>query len=127
MELCINEVEQTVASASELADRLSATATMVHREIWLTASTGASLCALMNGDRGWLMFLREYGDAGFSSRNPNYDGPPDATIEYVLSNGEVNSHPAEWAITLFEIARALKHFVEHETQPPFIHWHDDSK
>jgi hypothetical protein len=127
MELCINGVTQQISSASEVVARLSATANAVHREIWLTAPNGAALCALMNRDRGWLMFLREYGDAGFSSRNPSYDGSPGETIEYVLSNGEIDRHPAEWALTLFEVVRALKHFVDDETMPPFIHWHDDSK
>lgn len=126
MELSINGLTQTVTTAAEMADRLSATASMVHREIWLNGPDGAALCALINRDRGWLMFLREYADPGFSSRNPNYAGPPDATIEFVLSNREINHHPAEWALSLFEVARALKYFVEHETQPPFIHWHDDS-
>jgi hypothetical protein len=126
MELIINDATQTIASPSEVSARLRATSNAVHREIWLTASNGAALCALMNGDRGWLMFLRENGDAGLSSRNPNYRGSPDATIEYLLSNGEVNTHPAEWALTYFEIVRALEHFVEHETLPSFIRWHDDS-
>jgi hypothetical protein len=39
---------------------------------------GPILCALINGELGWLMYLREEGDSGFSSRNPNYDGPADA-------------------------------------------------
>ena len=126
MELSINGTTQTIASAAELSARLSATANAAHRDIWLYAPNGAALCALMNGNRGWLMFLRESGDPGFSSRNPNYVGSRDETIEYVLSNGEANTHPAEWALTEFEIARALRHFVEHKTLPPFIHWHDDS-
>ena len=49
---------------------------------------GPILCALINGDLGWLMYLRQEGDSGFSSRNPDYDGPADAQIEYRLDNGQ---------------------------------------
>jgi hypothetical protein len=57
-------------------------------ETWVQSPDGQALCALINGDRGWLMYLREEGDSGFSSRNPDYDGPAEAQIEYRLSNGQ---------------------------------------
>jgi len=46
------------------------------REVWLESPSGSALCALINGDVGWLMYLRERDDAGFSSPNPNYVGSP---------------------------------------------------
>ena len=33
------------------------------------------------------MYVRDSGDPYFSSRDPAYDGPPDATIDYVPNNG----------------------------------------
>ena len=72
-------------------------------EIWVEAGDGQSMCALINGDLGWLMYLREPGDAGFSSRNPDYKGNPDATREYYLSNGQMDEHPAAWAIPIDQI------------------------
>ena len=53
-------------------------------EAWITTSDGQAMCALTNEGLGWLMYLRGEGDAGFSSRNPDYyAGPtPDAEIEY---------------------------------------------
>jgi hypothetical protein len=71
------------------------------------------------------MYLREEGDSGFSSRNPSYDGPPNATIEYRLSNGQQDFYPASWALPLDEVERALNYFDEEHKQPPFITWHED--
>ena len=90
------------------------------------APDGKSTFALINGDLGWLMYLREPGDPGFSSRNPKYAGAADATIEYVLGNGQVDEYPASWALPAVEIRRALTYFREHHKPPPFISWHNDS-
>jgi hypothetical protein len=67
-------------------------------EVWLEAPDGQSLCALINGDVGWLMYVREPRDAGFRSRNPSYQGDLQAQIEYRLSNGQLDSYPSAWAL-----------------------------
>jgi hypothetical protein len=94
-------------------------------EVWVESPDGQSLCALINGDRGWLMYLRYSGDSGFSSRNPNYDGPPDAKIEYILSNGQLDEYPASWAVPVTEVLRALEYFEREYQRPSFIVWHED--
>jgi len=38
-------------------------------EVWVMHGRFPALCALLNGERGWLTCLRAEGDAGFSSRN----------------------------------------------------------
>ncbi|MBO9872832.1 MULTISPECIES: hypothetical protein [Xanthomonas] len=96
------------------------------REIWESAPNGASLCALINGDIGWLMFLPSPEDPGFTSRNPSYSGLLDAMIEYKLSNGQVDSYPASWALPLATIERALACFRDTGKPPTFICWHNDS-
>jgi len=96
------------------------------REVWVEAPSGASLCALINDDVGWLMFLRTPGDAGFSSRNPSYIGAPDAQIRYVLSNGQVDSYPAAWALPIATVEQALFFFRRHGYPPSFISWHNDA-
>ncbi len=53
-----------------------------------------SPCALVNGPHGWLTFFRHDGDAGFSSRAPDYTGPDDLTYDYVLGNGQLDCYPA---------------------------------
>src|SRR5262249_1682272 len=98
-----------------------------YREICEVAPDGQSLMALLNADLGWLMELRWPGDAGFSSRNPTYGGDPDAKVEYVLGNGQRDEYPASWALPSSEVFRALAHFREHRSAPPFITWHNDSE
>lgn len=97
-----------------------------HKEIWVNAPDGQAMCALTSGELGWLMYLRHPEDAGFSSRNPSYDGPLEAEIEYVLSNGQVDRYPASWALPIQEVETALAYFNEHHRPPPFVHWHSES-
>jgi hypothetical protein len=98
-----------------------------YEEIWADTPDGQSMCALINGDRGWLMYLRENGDAGFSSRNPNYAGPENSVIEYVLSNGQRDEYPASWALPKADVLRALEFFRREGRPPPFVLWHNDSR
>lgn len=93
-------------------------------EVWVQLPDGQALCALINGDRGWLMYLREEGDAGFSSCNPEYDGPPGAEIEYYLSNGQRDVYPASWALPIAEVRRALEYFERERRRPPCVVWHE---
>ena len=95
-------------------------------EVWIETENGQLKCALINGNMGWLMYLRERGDAGFSSRNPNYDGPADATLDYYLSNGQRDEYPLAWALPLEEIRCAIAYFEREQKPPPFITWHNDS-
>src|SRR5262245_27105727 len=97
-----------------------------YQEIWAKTPDGQAMCALVNGDRGWLMYLRRTGDAGFSSRSPNFTGPRDAVIEYVLSNGQRDQYPASWAIPKVDIDRALAFFRREWKPAPFVLWHNDS-
>lgn len=72
------------------------------------------------------MYLRHDGDAGFSSRNPNYSGPPEEMIEYRLNNGQRDFYPRAWAYPTETIERALDYFRRHGAPPHFITWHNDS-
>jgi Immunity protein Imm1 len=96
------------------------------REIWIEAPNGRILSALINGDIGWLMYLRGDGDAGFSSRNPDYAGPPEAMVEYRLDNGQVDPYPRAWAYPVDVVERALEQFRQTGEPPTFIAWHNDS-
>ena len=97
----------------------------MNREVWLEAPDGQSLCALINGDVGWLMYLRDPGDAGFSSRNPDYDGDPNQEVEYLLNNGQRDWYPASWALPVEEVRKALDSFAREYQRPPFIVWRRD--
>jgi hypothetical protein len=98
-----------------------------YQEIWAETPDGQSMCALINSERGWLMYLRAYGDAGFSSRNPNYAGPENAVIDYFLSNGQRDEYPASWALSKADVLRALDFFRREGRPPPFVLWHNDSR
>lgn len=95
-------------------------------EVWHTAPNGSHLCALTDGEFGWLMYLRESGDAGFSSRNPDYNGPPNRKLAFRLGNGQVDEYLAAWCYPIEIIDRAVEHFVTTAMPPTFIHWHNDS-
>ena len=97
------------------------------REVWIEAPDGSALCALINSEvGGWLMYLREAGDAGFSSRNPDYAGPPDEKVEFKLGNGQVDYYPRAWVYPVATIERALEHFRATGAPPTFIEWYNDS-
>lgn len=72
------------------------------------------------------MYLRENGDAGFSTRNPSYSGSPDALIDYYLDNGQHDQYPAAWALPVAEVQRAIEHFIIHSEPPSWLTWHNDS-
>jgi hypothetical protein len=88
---------------------------------------GQIMCALINGETGWLMYLRYAGDPGFSSRNPSYAGPPEAMQEYCLNNGQLDEYPLAWALPTSEIFRALDYFKIEKRPAPWIAWHNDSE
>jgi hypothetical protein len=98
----------------------------------------------LNRSIGWLMYLRHYGDAGFSSRNPAFDVSAAAqcnpasvsrcggvlvpVIEYRLSNGQLDQYPASWALPEEEVMCALEYFIKHQgARPPFVVWNDDGQ
>lgn len=96
-----------------------------YKEIWVDGPNGESLCALINGDVGWLIYLRYEGDAGFSSRNPDYAGDASAEIDYVLMNGQQDWYPASWALPLSRLNQALDYFRSTGRMSPFVTWHND--
>jgi hypothetical protein len=95
------------------------------REIWEKKPDGRALCALLNGERGWLMYLQEPGDSGYSSRDPDYDGPAGAMMPFVLANGQRDEYPVGWTLPLSVVERALAHFKKTGKRAPFVRWHAD--
>ena len=81
-----------------------------------------SMTALTNGEFGWLMYLREDGDAGFSSRNPDYRGEAAETMDFYLSNGQLDEYPLAWVLPIKQIERALDYFEKHRRLPESIIW-----
>jgi Immunity protein Imm1 len=120
--LSVDGKDAEVRSLAELHRRL---AEGTASEIWLTRRDGQALSLLVSGDRGWLMFLREAGDAGFSSRGADAVARRRGTLPFRLSNGQVDEHPVRWTVPIEDALRVVEHFFEHGERAPFIRWHAD--
>jgi len=109
LELDINNVLHEVTNVDKLRARLAQLTQTQFSEVWIRHTADwPAVCALINGEAAWLMYMRYEGDAGFSTRNPQYTGPHKAMIEYYLSNGQCDEYPAAWNITTAEALRALE-------------------
>ncbi|MDE7224206.1 MAG: hypothetical protein K2O34_10550 [Acetatifactor sp.] len=100
-----------------------------YKEIWVYSKEDEqAMGALINGSFGWLMYLRQEGDAGFSSRNPGYAGSDDdgETMEFLLSNGQLDRYPLSYILPQEQIMEALDYFAKNNRPPEFIEWHNDS-
>jgi hypothetical protein len=124
--LTINGIQADVTSVEQLRFRLSkARERQPFCDVWLSAPSGwPTLCALINGDAAWMTYFRHDRDAGFSTRNPGYEGPEAATIEYRLSNGQIDEYPAAWNVTTAAAVRALEEFLATAERPAWLHWHE---
>jgi hypothetical protein len=126
----INGQSFAASSLDELRAHLARVGEAQFAELWLWADEGASgaaLSALVNGDRGWLMaLLGDDEETSFSSRDPTYDGPPDAELEFRLSIGQVDTCPVAWTLPTETVLRALEHYFERGERPSWITWHDDA-
>ncbi len=83
---------------------------------------------LVNGAQAGLMYLRNWdGDPGFSSRNPHYMGSVKATMEFLLSNRQMDEYPIAWTLPLEVAFGACEYFLLRQGgQSPAIVWRDDS-
>ena len=81
--LSVNGQEALVSAAADLGPYWQAVRRRQFSEVWLEAGNdGPALAMLVNGERAWLMYLRDReGDLGLSSRNPAYSGPPVALTD----------------------------------------------
>jgi hypothetical protein len=95
-------------------------------EVWVMHGRFPALCALLNGNVGWLTCLRAEGDAGFSSRNPGYSGPPDAEIEFMLSTGQVDRYPVAWTYPREDVLAAVRLFASTRSCSASLSWFNDS-
>jgi hypothetical protein len=110
--LSINARETWIETARELRQGLGDFATGQYKEIWLAMDREPRLCALLNGDRGWLVYMRT-ADEGLRSINPDFAGDPASVIQYRLSNGQIDGYPESWALAESVILSALEYSIDH--------------
>ncbi len=100
-----------------------------YKEIWVyseeTDDDERAMCGLINGDWGWLNYYNEECDAGLSSRNPNYTGTDDETMNFII-NGELDPYPLSCVLPAEQVMKALEYFEKYHKLPTFITWHDDN-
>jgi hypothetical protein len=125
-EAAIAELDRSLASVRGLTFRLASYLGAAFAEICVNHIGGRSLTVLVNGTNAWLMCLRYDGDAGFSSRNPDYAGEVNATTEYLLSNGQMDEYPTSWAYPTPRVLDVVAAFARHEHMPAWVEWHNDS-
>jgi hypothetical protein len=136
-ELSINGDTFVAPSREEVRGYLAQARQPEFLELWLArddddndqgamSNDQGAMSLLANGDHAWLMHLRHHdGDAGFSSRNPTYDGPPDATASFRLSNGQLDTYPLAWTVSRERALQAIEHFLVTGERVPWITWHED--
>ena len=95
-------------------------------ELHLESPGGERLLALINGDRGLLLYARHVGDPGFVSLNPEFSGWPDDLVAFRLNNGQVDSYPGEHVISAVLVREAIEYFKRTRRPPTFVTWLNDS-
>lgn len=124
MKLTLDGEEHLGITLDRLRELLSALADRQWVDAWLTQEDdGPVLCMLKSDDRAFLLWMREPGDPGFSSRGRAHRNAPPQRFR--LSNGQVDAYPAAWTIPFDEARRAMEHFCVDGTRAPFVKWHDD--
>jgi hypothetical protein len=123
--LTINRDEWWVSSASEARLLLQSRRPSPDAEIWLTAPDDQALCILVHGESAWLLYVPEEGDPGLSSTSPDYDGPEDAMVSYLLANGQRDEYPASAAVPLSAALQAAEYFVETLEPAPCVAWSEE--
>ncbi|HEX9057179.1 MAG TPA: Imm1 family immunity protein [Ktedonobacterales bacterium] len=128
MRLEINGQEAEVASPADLRPYWDAVRRHQFSEVWLrVADEGPALAMLVNQPSAWLMYLGQDEDIGFSSRNPEYAGPPDAHLDFVLGNAQRDYYPVAWVLPLQQALAACEYFLRTQGErSPDVVWHDDA-
>jgi Immunity protein Imm1 len=118
-----NGAELHPSSTEEVGRLLDRVDQVREFELWASAPNGPSLCMLRNGDDAWLMYLRQEGDSGFSSRSFVHCA---GTVTFRLCNGQVDEYPRSWCIDIEQCYKALAYFFENAgAKPDWIDWNED--
>jgi hypothetical protein len=121
----INGNEEKVPDTHEAERLLALLKVEDDLEIEISTTDGASLSALINSRRGWLMFSRFSGDVGFSSRNFSDNHSENNMENFVLANGQEDAYPSSWTFARNATFGAILEFVHSGLRPIAVDWHDD--
>ena len=122
--ITLNGVERTLGSGAELAAAVLQHSGTRFLEVWADHGN-ESMCMLANGDRAWLMYLKNQDEECFSTRNPAM--PDDGKqLEFRLSNGQMDVYPCHWTVTRELATQGLIEFLDHGGRTTSLEWHDDN-
>jgi hypothetical protein len=119
--LIVDERDFGAVPIDFLAGQLASLTESPHMELWLARSDGPSLCILKSGGRCLLMYMREEGDEGLTSRSATPFGS-DAKVTFRLSNGQLDTYAQDWTVDYAEARRVAEYFWFHGQPAPFIAW-----
>ncbi len=86
---------------------------------------GMILTGAVYSNGAFLLYQQDDNDAGFTSRNPDYRGPEDAVLPFILDNGQRDEIPTLWVIPFQEAIHAVEYFFQTGEKAPWVCWHDD--
>ena len=120
--ISFNGEDEDISSIEELDAALDRFDAQEKFELWASEDEGPSLCVLRNGVHAFLMYLRSPEDSGFVSSGKT---AANGTVEYLLSNGQLDEYPASWCIPVEQCYKALAYFFVNEGQrPEWLAWHE---
>lgn len=97
-----------------------------YKEIWIELENGQAMCALINNNRGWLMCIMNEEGNSLSSRNPDYIGDEETTLDFMRNNGQCDYYPLSWCLSVDIVYHVLNYFEQEKKLPEFIVWHEDT-
>jgi hypothetical protein len=132
MDLEVNGAHFAVTDLADLRTHLAA----VRDKQWSEVNLGVDedqeeesnffgIIALVNGERSLLVYFRHDGDSGLTSRDSEYVGPPTATLQFQLNNGQVDEYPVAWTTPTEAALRALEYAFLNQAPAPWIVWHEE--
>ena len=123
MEIIIDCSIVKLNSEELLHQILNATDLTELHEILISGHGDTSLTVMTNPYGAFMMFLRENGDSGFTSRNQTKE--EGEFVDFKLSNGQVDQYPLNWVIKHEEAKQAIISYYRTGNMLETINWFEE--
>jgi hypothetical protein len=122
MKATLNENTYEINSERDLGAYLDALDSTNYAEAWLNHKKNESICLLKAHNNMFLMYLRYPEDIGFVSKGT---AQSQKSLEFRLSNGQVDEYPLSWCIESEWAYKGLAYFYENNGErSPYIEWQE---